>query len=220
MKISTLLVCILTFASLTVQAQNVFESSLQQWSAQTLDEAHQTSLRQAIENYDTVASSVKIQVNTHTKTLTVVGDPTRHSVEHLIAIGTQVGLYAPISFEAIDVMRKNGAPWIDASLRVQPSAYQQAIHVSGDYHLLRSRFFVGAHGNLTFLRAPWDPYYDQKLDHVYGMGVQGGIRGFMGKKQRFLGTLEVGSTWTISRVYDRPMTFHVGVGIAYRIFRK
>lgn len=162
--------------------------------------------------------SVEVLYHPESKKILVLGDESKHTVEQLAAISAQVGLHALYTLEFLDQIYRDEKPWIDGSLKLQPSKQQQHIVLSGDFHPLKNIWYTGLHSQINYLNAPWNTYYDPAFDRTVGFGVQAGARKPFGKKHKILGSFEIGYTWNRSVVHiDLPKEVYLRVGFGYRV---
>lgn len=216
MKTIILLLCAFSFHLSNANAASI-EMSLQDWVEHSLSQEQQQKVMASLPEYESMKTEVMISTDPDSRESTVIGNPKKHSYEQMYLIGLQVGFYMPLTVEALAQFRRDQKAFLDGSLKVAPSFYRQELIAALDYHLFSNHYYVGVHGSQNYLRAPWSQDYDSRFDKTLGAGVQLGTRGLLGKKQRLMGSMEVGTTWTLSKEYDTPMMFHFRVGLAWRI---
>ena len=227
------LTLILVLASLSqAMAQSAAHApSLQVW---TLEEFKDTlpikeqavfvaNLNQSSIAWESVRD-LQVTLDKETLAVNVVGEKDKHTFEHMVSVGIQVGVFMPITYQALYMMNWNGRRFIDGDIIAQPTRQNESEYGVGlSLHPFDQAFFVSTHAKLIYLLPPNDPWFDPKFDRVWGQSAEIGLRGVMGQNgawAKMIGTVELGSTWIMSKAYDlrdQPRV-HIQVGLNWLFF--
>jgi hypothetical protein len=162
-------------------------------------------------------------VSSPTPCAEIVGDPAKHTPNHMLFVGIQVGLLLyPVGVETVYEYHHDEKLRASADIRIEPSSYLNSYSFGAGIHPFKNWMFLGARVRKLQFKPGSEYTPDYYSPWAFGpeLGARFGVVPSK-TKNRVLGTVSLGMTnvpegWPNEGLSIAPL-YNVNVGLSYKV---